>query len=559
MRQRDRVPSAVRYRGRAVKTGRSADLAAALSALGAEELRSFVLEALDGLDDGPRGQLEDALVQRASARGSWRPVAPSSDTVDEARRFAAAATRVGQADPSEVDEYLRQGVTASLAGDHEGARAIFEALLPPIANADVDLGQHEMVEEVLSVDLLDCVARYLAAVYMTTPSAQRADAVFVATERGYALTYLQDPLGMIERVLGGSLPDCDRFLAAWVECLEPKAGTHREWESEHDRWLRHAVTRRDGISGLERIARTTKRSEAVRAWCDAVVATGDWSKALTVYEEAAEIVSSDVCRGDFLDGAALAARILERRDATKRLEAAWFGAPSLPRLLRWLVAEDASPATIKKRAATALKVTATTSARLLGLLHVLVGDVPAAATLLQQAAGLGWSMSDHPGHLLVPVFASMFGDRSVGSVREQFAQALHRPVVWEYEHGFEEVVDPSAAASAPPRLPSPTVLDALQRADVIERLTAADRATALAALKIAATKRTDGVLGEKRRRHYAHAALLVACCVELAAAIGNAADVSAWVEALRTRTSRFPAFQEQLRSALAQARRAATG
>ncbi len=58
-------------------------------------------------------------------------MAPPRKFVDEVRSVVAAALRVAQADPSEVDDYLRQGVTASLASDHEGARAIFEALLPP--------------------------------------------------------------------------------------------------------------------------------------------------------------------------------------------------------------------------------------------------------------------------------------------------------------------------------------------------------------------------------------------------------------------------------------------
>jgi hypothetical protein len=59
-----------RQRGRAVKNDRTPDLAAALNALSAEKLRSFIIEALDSLDDGPRGQLEDALVRRAASAGT---------------------------------------------------------------------------------------------------------------------------------------------------------------------------------------------------------------------------------------------------------------------------------------------------------------------------------------------------------------------------------------------------------------------------------------------------------------------------------------------------------
>ena len=55
----------------------------------------------------------------------------------------------------------------------------------------------------------------------------------------------------------------------------------------------------------------------------------------------------------------------------------------------------------------------------------------------------------------------------------------------------------------------------MRGAGLIETLSAADRVVAPAALKAAATKRMDGLLDKKRRRHYDHAARLIACCVEL--------------------------------------------
>lgn len=50
-------------------------------------------------------------------------------------------------DPDDVTEHLRRATKAFLAGDHASARAVFEAILPPIASVDIDLGQHELVEE----------------------------------------------------------------------------------------------------------------------------------------------------------------------------------------------------------------------------------------------------------------------------------------------------------------------------------------------------------------------------------------------------------------------------
>lgn len=179
-----------------------------------------------------------------------------------------------------------------------------------------------------------------------------------------------------------------------------------------------------------------KRPQAVAAWCKAVVEEGDWKNALASYDEAATLVKSGIWLGEFLDGAALAASKLGRKDAARKLEAAWLGAPSLARLLRWLVAGDANATAIRKRAAAAIEARPTRSNRLTAFLQVLTGDIASAAAALKGAPGLGWSSDDHPGHLLFPTF-------------------------------------------------------------VRSRFTPKDRAAALEAMRTAASKRTDGVTGEK--------------------------------------------------------------
>ena len=71
------------------------------------------------------------------------------------------------------------------------------------------------------------------------------------------------------------------------------------------------------------------------------------------------------------------------------------------------------------------------------------------------------------------------------------------------------------------------------------------------ALRVAAAKRVEGILRNKRRRYYRHAALLVACCLQLAPVTGKEAEVAAWVGDLRRTYSRFHAFQEECKRALA--------
>ena len=58
--------------------------------------------------------------------------------------------QIGYAAPEQIDDYLRQGMKSFLGGDYATARAIYQTLLPPIAEADIDLGQHELVDEVLT-------------------------------------------------------------------------------------------------------------------------------------------------------------------------------------------------------------------------------------------------------------------------------------------------------------------------------------------------------------------------------------------------------------------------
>jgi hypothetical protein len=79
-----------------------------------------------------------------------------------------------------------------------------------------------------------------------------------------------------------------------------------------------------------------------------------------------------------------------------------------------------------------------------------------------------------------------------------------------------------------------------------------DRVAMLEAMQAAAKRRVDGVLSKKRRRHYGHAAMLVACCLELGPVIGRQEVMAKWVAELRQRYSRFHAFQREVDHALAE-------
>lgn len=80
---------------------------------------------------------------------------------------------------------------------------------------------------------------------------------------------------------------------------------------------------------------------------------------------------------------------------------------------------------------------------------------------------------------------------------------------------------------------------------------AGGREAMLDAVRTAATRRVEAILGNKRRRHYGHAALLLACCLELAPGVGQQSAVAEWVSDVRKRYSRFHAFQDECTRALA--------
>jgi hypothetical protein len=126
----------------------------------------------------------------------------------------------------------------------------------------------------------------------------------------------------MEDASAGALPDLGAFLPRWVKRLARLRSTKDDWESDHERWLREAVLRLEGVDGLERLARKTKRPQTCLAWCEAVVDRGDWKAALTAYDTAAALVGKSHWRGELVDGGVLAAQQLNRPDVAKRLEAA---------------------------------------------------------------------------------------------------------------------------------------------------------------------------------------------------------------------------------------------
>ena len=92
---------------------------------------------------------------------------------------------------------------------------------------------------------------------------------------------------------------------------------------------------------------------------------------------------------------------------------------------------------------------------------------------------------------------------------------------------------------------TPSIVALIQGARPGIVLTEPDQDAAIAAMRIAAEKRTEGILDNSRRQHYGHAALLVASCVACASQ-SRASELLKWARDLRQRYSRRHAFRQEL-------------
>lgn len=240
-------------------------------------------------------------------------------------------------------------------------------------------------------------------------------------------------------------------------------------------------------------------------------------------------------RGEFLDGAALAAQELGLEDLATRLEQPWRGAPSFGRLCRWL-GTSGNEEIAKTHARTALESCPKEAHRQRALLQVVVRDLETPAKLLAAAPGLGWSDDEHPGHLLFALFENLLGrPPATSSFAERGMDA--EPLEWMNADGDQVL------------LAAPEVGDLLEIAGINEQPEVSVQRTLLEAMRRAAEKRLAGVTENKRRRHYGHAAQLVATC----AALGSSTEANDWIATIRTRYRRYPALQRELDERLTEA------
>jgi hypothetical protein len=96
-----------------------------------------------------------------------------------------------------------------------------------------------------------------------------------------------------------------------------------------------------------------------------------------------------------------------------------------------------------------------------------------------------------------------------------------------------------------PRLAAREAGDIIRQAGV-DAIDGQARASVLAAMRKAAERRIAGVTEHKRRRHYGHAAELVAACL----ACDQSPEAARWAATVRQEYRRYPALRAELEGRL---------
>lgn len=260
--------------------------------------------------------------------------------------------------------------------------------------------------------------------------------------------------------------------------------------------------------------------------------------AFAAYKEAAEIVTDkEYAKATFLDGVALAAQELGKKNLSQHLERAWRQSPTLLHLIRWL-GTSKNKATITKKAKQALDACPQKAHRQRAFLHLLLSDFGKSAKLLGAAKGLGWSDSDHPGHLIFPLFYKLLGGDDTVFESGYTTVSTGRLSIDDLEY--------MSIRDNEPTLVTPTIDEVLALDGLPGKMIETSKNKILQAMKKAAENRVDGVTSKGRRKYYSHAAQLVSACL----AVDNATGTVAWFESLRQEYRRYPALQAAFSKAL---------
>ncbi len=117
------------------------------------------------------------------------------------------------------------------------AHAVFELILTPIGAGDLFLGEHECIDEVLSVDLWECARQFAVSAYKTSAPDHRVAAVFHAVDLCDRLHAGSDPIEAIaaardawlERLFAAHQADQVPYIELLADLVRTTPGNEGKW------------------------------------------------------------------------------------------------------------------------------------------------------------------------------------------------------------------------------------------------------------------------------------------------------------------------------------------
>ncbi|MFE8604056.1 hypothetical protein [Archangium violaceum] len=492
----------------------------------------------------------------------WEDIWPENDSLGPYAEFLEPLTSLFQ-----------RAQEASERGQHPLARDAYRALFSLLEYTD-DQGRGPRPEHLSHVDFPEARARYLRAVYFTTPPEQRSPLLLEE------MCSLRQLLSRAHRPLvqewldisSEPLPDFDLFLRDWSSLLRQQEGP------DADAWLREAIRLSQGTRGLRELA-FSEPSRHPRAFVDLLSALereGPPLAVLTTAQESLAVLPSSLpLRATVATFLASAAERLGQPDTVR--SARWEAFVSQPTLSRLLDLRDTFPSEserepLLRRAARhlesvlqqphapsgsmaalpgaedSLDVPAHVDRRLLAHAWLLAHDWEAAHVLAAKENALGWTFGDNPQGLVVPAFLVLLSGQSLSrlprNVDALWRQALEsgtRAGAW-YSGGarHDEALGERLARAYADALPAIS-LEPAERERLLEWC-----------LELA-RKRSSTIVSRQYRRSYGKAAQLLTAAAEVLWLHGEQARGNLLLAGFREGFRRHRAFQAELDAAVGSA------
>jgi len=450
---------------------------------------------------------------------------------------------------------------ASERGQYPLARAAYSDLFALLHYED-EHGRGLHPEHLPAVDLPEARARYLRAVYLTTPAERRAP-VLLEELRLMRSLLPTGPRPLVQEWLDISsepLPERDVFLREWASLLR----SHDDPDAEA--WLREAIRLAKGARGLRALA-FSQPSRHPRAFLDLLAALqreASPPEVLSTAREALDALPPGLpLRAALADVLASTAERLGQPDTVRAARwEAFVSRPTLSRLLDVrefnLMGQAArhlahvleqprrpSGSLVRLPGEDDLETPAHVDRRLLAQAWLLAQQWEPAHQLSSSESAIGWTYGDNPQGAVVPCFLVLLSGQPLGAL----PRSLERLWQWGLDAGVQ-----AGQWSAGDARHDEALRERLSRAykEVLPAFVLDDaaRERMLTWCLEVARKRASTIVSRQHRRSYDKAAVLLAACAEVLWLRGEEGRGNVLLAGFREGFRRHRAFQAELDAAV---------